>query len=422
MAIRNSAPNSDSPQGPRIRRVLWACTLVAVAFASFTAGYMAALWPGAASTPPGPLAGDPVRARPGGDEHIRQERSPTEVPAFEIVYPGSAVTDKAPYRVVLSTTKERRLRLEVLGADGKSLWTTTPSSTMITASLPHERIVILEKVRNAGVMDFDKPGPTRGGKIFDLRGNEIGALAGDVFDGFLVDRFFLARREGAAGIVGYDVVTAKELWRRDDVRRDDMRFFAIAAGDGATASLRGGSADGKTVENTIIDARSGRTLLTLSGTITENPGLLCCRDGFVATVRTERAGDGWRCRSKIVDGDRKEVGEVLWPGTGMPCAAAMSAGDRIIAAVCVMPAGDAEDSGGKKRSTPPRLEAVVCDFSGRILARRELLCLKPGQPYTDFEPSLELKSRSLVVRLTPPRPPIEWRQQDQVDGVPPAKP
>lgn len=53
---------------PRLRRILWACTLAVTIFVSFTAGYMVALWPAPASPKPPPEAkpAKPPDPAPGG--------------------------------------------------------------------------------------------------------------------------------------------------------------------------------------------------------------------------------------------------------------------------------------------------------------------------------------------------------------------
>ena len=322
------------------------------------------------------------------------------------------IADNGTYKVVISVTKHQRLELEVSGPDRKTLWASTPSSAQVTVSLPHERIMILDKVRNPGIMELHGSGATSGGKIFDLRGKEIGTLDAEVIGGWLVGGCFLGRKAGATGLIGYDVVTGKELWRDDDLKAED-----VSAGGVTTASLRSSSDGGKTIENTIIDTRSGRALLKLTGTRAEDPLLLAHQDNLFVTLRTERAGETWRWRSKIVNTNKKEVGDILWPGHSMPYAVTLSADDKVVAAVCVLPAQDAKNSAGEKKSEPPHFEGVVSTFSGKVLVRRELGFLNPGQAYTDYEPHLELRHGSLTIKLTRRYPPITWKQrEDQEEG------
>ncbi len=289
----------------------------------------------------------------------------------------------------------QRLVLEVRdAAAGKTLWRTQPSSSKIRVNLRHRRIVIFTKTRNPGRLDFDKSGPTRGGKMYTLRGKQVGEISGKSYRGVFVGSTFLAVQAGG-GIAAYRCEDAKQLWFKKELSAD----FITPLGSGLV-NFRKAKSTGW--YNSVVDVSTGKLLFETRGTGGENPDILLADRSRYVTLKTCYDGaDGVSWRSEVLTAKGGNAKTIQW--TGMPYKAVFSRDGKKIAAVCVLPES-------KKDKKPPRLIAVLCNLEGEVLARRELVDLLPKQAYTDYVPQLACDSHSLVVTLKRKYPPITWRE------------
>jgi len=223
-----------------------------------------------------------------------------------------------------------KLGLEVLGPNGEVRWKTQPSSTNIKVSLHQNRIVILHKTRGPGILDFDRPAPTRGATVYTLAGETIGTLPESVHDGEFVGGVFVGRLVGR-GVIAFQLDDAKELWRNDNV---PFACSISSAGPGLLNLRRYDDRENEYLHY-VLCLRSGKTLFKISSPRDENVQVLTASKDRYVTVRTIMKDPGtayWI--SDILDNSGETTAEI-GPLKGMPIQACFSRDGQKLAMICV---------------------------------------------------------------------------------------
>ncbi|HUT12585.1 MAG TPA: hypothetical protein VMY42_18965 [Thermoguttaceae bacterium] len=278
-----------------------------------------------------------------------------------------------------------KLGLEVLGPTGEVRWKTQPSSTNIKVGLHQNRIVIFNKTRAPGILDLDRPAPTRGATIYTLAGETIGTLPECVHDGEFVGGVFLGKMVGR-GVIAFRLDDAKELWRNNDVLRAN---WISLAGPGLL-NLRCYDDRENEFINHVLCLRSGKTLFEISSPRDENVKVLAASKDRYVTLRTIMKDPGtayWI--SDILDNSGQKTAEIR-ALKGMPIQACFSRDGQTLAMICV-----AADQGDGVNQTQYTLQ--IYTSQGKQLQETKLLTSDADRV---LEASMIFDSRYVRTTLT----------------------
>jgi len=201
--------------------------------------------------------------------------------------------------------------------------------------LHQNRIVIFNKTRAPGILDLDRPAPTRGATIYTLAGETIGTLPKSVDDGEIVGENFVGKT-GGRGVIAFQLDDAKELWRNNDVLRAN---WISLAGPGLL-NLRCYNDRENEFLNHVLCLRSGKTLFKISSPRDENVKVLTASKDRYVTLRTIMEEPGTPSIAEILDNSGRKTAEIRW-SKGTPIQACFSRDGHKLAMIWVaMEIGD----------------------------------------------------------------------------------